>query len=103
MGIISSIMTGCFVIVCLLVIILVLLQSDKSGGAGFLGGSSQSTFGSSTADVVTKITGVLVALFLLIALALAGISSFSKSSVRDELLKTTESPVEAPAEAPAGE
>jgi preprotein translocase subunit SecG len=86
MGILITLITVVFVIVCLLLILFILLQSDKSSGMGLLGGSSQSTFGSSTADVVTKITGVLVALFLISALGLAAMSTFSKSSAKQELL-----------------
>ncbi|MFW6364906.1 MAG: preprotein translocase subunit SecG [Spirochaetota bacterium] len=88
MSIVITLITIVFVIVCILLILLILMQSDKSSGAGLLGGSSQSTFGSSTADVVTKITGVLVALFLVSALSLAAISTYSKSSAKEELLST---------------
>lgn len=88
MSILISILTVIFVIVCLLLVLLILMQSDKSSGTGLLGGSSQSTFGSSTADVVTKITGVLVALFLISALGLAALSTYSKSSAKQELLSS---------------
>ena len=71
MGALATILTVFFVILCFFLVILVLLQSDKSSGMGLLGGSSQSTFGSSTADVVTKITSVMVALFFIIGIALA--------------------------------
>ncbi|MBN2434149.1 MAG: preprotein translocase subunit SecG [Spirochaetes bacterium] len=85
MGILTTILTVVFVIVCVLAILLILLQSDKSSGMGIIGGSSQSTFGSSTADVVTKITGFLVALFLVIALTLGGLYTYSKSASRKAL------------------
>ncbi|MDA3899434.1 MAG: preprotein translocase subunit SecG [Spirochaetes bacterium] len=89
MGILITVLTVFFVIICLLIILLVLLQSDRSSGMGIIGGSSQSTFGSSTADVVTKITGFLVALFLIVALALAGLNSFSRGSSKEALEKGT--------------
>jgi preprotein translocase subunit SecG len=76
MGILSTALTVLFVIVCLLLILVILLQSDRSAGMGIIGGSSQSAFGSSTADVVTKITAVLVTLFLLGALGLAILDSY---------------------------
>ncbi len=92
MSILITILTILFIIVCILLVLLILMQSDKSSGTGLLGGSSQSTFGSSTADVVTKITGVLVALFLVSALGLAALSTYSKSSAKQELLSTEEEP-----------
>jgi len=76
MGIFLSLTTVIFVILCVLLVILILLQSDKSAGMGILGGSSQSAFGSSTADVVTKITAYLVGFFMLISLGLASMESF---------------------------
>ncbi|MBN1500519.1 MAG: preprotein translocase subunit SecG [Spirochaetes bacterium] len=78
-GIITT-LTVIFLIVCVFLILMVLLQSDKNSGMGILGGSSQSAFGSSTADVVTKITAVLVALFLLGSLGLSALESFSGKS-----------------------
>ncbi len=77
MGVLATILTVFFVILCFFLVILVLLQSDKSSGMGLLGGYSQSTFGSSTADVVTKITSVMVALFFIIGIALAVLETAS--------------------------
>ncbi len=77
MGVLSSVLTVCFVILCFFLVIVILLQTDKSSGMGILGGSSQSAFGSSTADVITKITAFMVALFLLGALGLAAIESYN--------------------------
>jgi preprotein translocase subunit SecG len=65
MGIIITISTVLFLILCILLNIIILLQSEKSAGMGILGGSSQSTFGSSTADVISKATGARWALPLL--------------------------------------
>jgi len=81
MGVLVTLSTILFVIVCFLLIIIILLQSDKGAGMGILGGSSQSAFGSSTVDVITKATGVLVALFLIGSFGLAALSS-SKANVR---------------------
>lgn len=90
MSILLSISTVLFVILCVLLIIIILLQSDKSAGLGILGGSSQSAFGSSTVDVITKITAVMVGLFMVGALALAVLQSHKSSSREKELLKKDE-------------
>jgi preprotein translocase subunit SecG len=84
MGIILSLTTVIFVVLCVLLVILILLQSDKSAGMGILGGSSQSAFGSSTADVVTKITAYLVGFFMLISLGLASMESFKIKGIERE-------------------
>lgn len=86
MGILMSIATVLFVILSALLVIIILLQSDKSAGMGILGGSSQSAFGSSTADVITKITGVLVTLFMVGSLGLAIMESYRTRSLEKDLL-----------------
>ncbi len=76
MEVLLSISNVLFIVLAVLLIIIILLQSDKSAGMGVLGGSSQTAFGSSTADVITKITTVLVAIFMLGALGLAVLQSY---------------------------
>ncbi|HQO01243.1 MAG TPA: preprotein translocase subunit SecG [Spirochaetota bacterium] len=76
MGIITTVLTVFFFILCLLLIIIILLQSDKSAGMGILGGSSQTTFGSSTADVITKITAVMAGIFMVGSLGLSVLESY---------------------------
>lgn len=88
MGVIISILSVLFFLLCVLLVVLILLQSDKSAGMGILGGSSQSAFGSSTADVITKATGVMIGLFMLGSLGLAGLNSNQTDSLKKELLKT---------------
>jgi preprotein translocase subunit SecG len=85
MTILASVATVLFIILSALLIIIILLQTDKSAGMGILGGSSQSTFGSSTADVITKITTVMVALFMLGALGLAMLESYKAKSLEQGL------------------
>ena len=70
-----------FVFFCVLLVILILLQSDKGSGMGILGGSSQSAFGSSTADVITKITAVMVGIFLLGSLGMSALESAKVKSI----------------------
>jgi len=81
MEVLLSISNVLFVVLAVLLVIIILLQSDKSAGMGVLGGSSQTTFGSSTADVITKITTVLVALFMLGALGLAVLQSYREGDI----------------------
>lgn len=76
MGVILGFLTVFFFIICALLILIILMQSDKSAGMGILGGSSQTAFGSSTADVITKITTVFVALFMLSALGISILESY---------------------------
>jgi preprotein translocase subunit SecG len=89
MTVLISIGTVLFLVLAVLMVILILLQSDKSAGMGILGGSSQSTFGSSTADIITKITGVMVAVFMLGSLGLAVLESYRVNSIEKEFGSTT--------------
>jgi len=86
MGVLTGFATVLFVILCVLLVIIILMQTDKSSGMGILGGSSQSAFGSSTADVITKITAVMVALFLLGSLGISALESMKVKSLEKALL-----------------
>lgn len=61
-----------FVLICLILIIIVLLQKGRGGGlsAAFGGAGGHSAFGSKTGDVFTKITIVIVAVFLILSMVL---------------------------------
>ncbi len=86
MGLLVTILTVFLVVLSILILLLILLQSDKSSGMGILGGGgSQSAFGSSTADVLTKATGFFVGLFLVISLGLSIIEARRPKSVVDTL------------------
>ncbi len=86
MEIMISLFTVLFVILCVLLVILILLQSDKSAGMGILGGSSQSAFGSSTADVITKISAVMIGLYMLGSLGLSVMESYNVSSIENKVM-----------------
>ena len=88
MGILITLISIMFLLLCVLLVILILLQSDKGAGMGILGGSSQSAFGSSTADVITKATGVMIGLFMIGSLGLATLESNRMDMLKKELLKT---------------
>ncbi len=92
MGILVSVTTVIFVILCVLLVILILLQSDKSAGMGILGGSSQSAFGSSTADVITKITATMVGIFMVASLGLAIMESAKSDSIKKQLQDASAAP-----------
>ncbi|HPB42198.1 MAG TPA: preprotein translocase subunit SecG [Sphaerochaeta sp.] len=83
MGVLSVIIL-ILIIVSLLLIFLVAIQDEQSEGlGGIFGGGSQTAFGSQTSSVVTKATGILAALFLVLALLVAFIN---KTPSQDRLL-----------------
>jgi len=92
MGVLISVLTVIFAVLCVLLVIIILLQSDKGGGMGILGGAGQSTFGSSTADIITKITTFLVAVFMLGSLGLSMLASKKTTSLKDKIFNAEEKP-----------
>jgi preprotein translocase subunit SecG len=62
-----------FLIVSGLLALLILVQESRGGGLGvaFGGDASESMFGTSTADVLKKVTGWLVAIFMVSSLFLS--------------------------------
>ncbi|MFA5447771.1 MAG: preprotein translocase subunit SecG [Sphaerochaeta sp.] len=84
MVVLSIILLVLFVIVSLLLVFLIAIQDEQSEGlGGIFGGGSNTTFGSYTSGVVTKATGALAILFLVLALLVAFVN---KSPSRDTLL-----------------
>ena len=63
-----------FIIVCILLVVLVLMQEGKDAGLGTIGGAAESYWGKnkgrSMEGQMVKVTKVLAVLFLLIAVAL---------------------------------
>ena len=58
-----------FLVICILLIVVVLLQKGRGGGLGAaFGGMGSSAFGTRVGDVFTWVTIVLTALFLLLAI-----------------------------------
>ena len=88
MGVLTSVVTVIFSVACVLLIIIILLQADKGAGMGILGGAGQSTFGSSTADIITKITTFFVAIFMIGAMALSALESKRVSSLKEKIFNT---------------
>src|SRR5574344_2341498 len=72
MNVVKTILLVAFVIVCILLVILVLIQNEDDNGMGSaFGGGQSAAFGAHSATVLTKTTGVLVALFFIMAFFLA--------------------------------
>ena len=61
-----------FIIVCLFMILLILIQKGRGGGlaSAFGGAGGNTAFGSKTGDVLTWATSVVFGVFLLLAVAL---------------------------------
>ncbi|MBP5158480.1 MAG: preprotein translocase subunit SecG [Treponema sp.] len=72
MGIVRTVLLVAFVIVCVLLVLLVLIQREDSNGmGGVFGGGQSAAFGSHSASVLTKTTGVLAAMFFVFAFLIA--------------------------------
>jgi len=80
-------LTVLFFIIALLLTTMILIQPGSSGGLGFIGGGSQSAFGTKTGNVMTKITTTLAALFLLVSLVLGYLNSRSGKIGTEELIE----------------
>ena len=72
MGVLGIILLVAFIIVCLLLVAIVLLQNEDGDGlGGLLGGASNVAFGSRAGNVLTRTTYVLVTLFFALSVGLA--------------------------------
>lgn len=62
-----------FILLCLLLCFIILIQESKSSGLGasFGGDASDSVFGTSTADVLKKFTAWMTAIFLVSCVVLS--------------------------------
>jgi preprotein translocase subunit SecG len=67
------ILSGVFIFVAVLMVLVILMQRPKSEGLGaaFGGGVTENIFGAQTTNVLTKITGWLAALFFLLTFVLS--------------------------------
>ena len=73
MDLLIKIVTGLFVVVALLMLLVILMQRPKSEGLGaaFGGGVTENIFGAQTTNVLTKITGWLAAFFFVLTFGLS--------------------------------
>src|SRR5215813_1513368 len=73
----TTFLTIVYVIVCVFLILVVLLQAGRGGGMGAaFGGSSQTVFGGAGAgNFLTRLTVMMAALFMLLSASLAYMST----------------------------
>jgi len=77
-----------FVIVSVLLVLMVLVQTEEGSGlGGIFGGGSGSAFGSRSGNVLTRTTTVLGTLFLIISLGLALINRAPRTGVEAEAME----------------
>ncbi len=87
-----------YVMVCVFLILVVLLQAGKGGMGAAFGGSSQTVFGSSGAgNFLTRLTVISAALFMMLSATLTYVSSRGATS-----LERARAPIRAPEEAASG-
>jgi preprotein translocase subunit SecG len=94
-----------FVLVCLLMVLVILMQRPKSEGLGaaFGGAVTENIFGAQTTNVLQRFTVWLAGIFFALTFALSVLTahrSTAGSAFRRELMKTQGAPQTSPA--PAG-
>lgn len=91
MGFLTGTVLFFFVLTSVFLILLVLFQSGKGGNAmNMMGGASQTAFGSSSADILTKTTRVTALSFILFSLLLSFL--FAKKEDKVPVIEDSSSP-----------
>ena len=79
MAVLKTVLTVLFIIICIALTVIILLQEGKSAGLGAISGAADTYWGKnkgrSMEGILVKVTRVLVILFLLISIVL-NIGSF---------------------------
>lgn len=75
-----------YIIACLFLILVVLLQAGKGGGMGAIGGGGSSTVfgGRGAATFLTRLTGIMAALFMLLSVGISLNMGANRSDVTPE-------------------
>ncbi len=100
MDIIQILTVTIFIISSLILMFFILIQSGKGGSMGILGGASQTPFGTSTVDIVEKITWWGILIFFVLSIISAIFFSFlykkidleSPSSIPEETKENSDKP-----------
>jgi preprotein translocase subunit SecG len=92
------VLTALFFVIAVVMMAIILIQPGSSGGLGFLGGGSQSAFGTQTGNVMTKLTTVLAALFFVSAFALGYLNARTSKVDTKEIMELQEAAEEMPVE-----
>jgi preprotein translocase subunit SecG len=88
MGVFGIILLVFFVIISLLLVTLVIVQNDNSQGlGGIFGGTSDTTFGTGSGNILTKVTYIVGGLFLVTAL---GLGYINRTPEDDSMLTQTQ-------------
>ena len=91
-----------FLIVCLFMTLLVLIQKGRGGGlaSAFGGAGGNTAFGSKTGDVLTWATSIVFGVFLLLAVALNLLSNSMNTKYQGGTTSSNTTPAKAPVGAP---
>ncbi len=94
----NSLVITIHIIACVVLVILVLLQSGKEGMGVIFGGGSTSLFGSSGAGgLLTKLTGAAAGIFFLTSLTFTYMSTVQHQTPKESIILDAPAPVMAPA------
>lgn len=83
MGTVGIILLVAFVIICIVLVFVVMIQNEEEGMGGLFGSNTSTAFGSHSASVLTKTTFVLVTLFIVTSFVLAMLNK--KPAVQKDL------------------
>jgi preprotein translocase subunit SecG len=91
MGIVLAIMVFVFILVCIGLILLVLIQSDKGGGisgaiGGGLGGANSLLGTQDTANILTRGTAIFGGVFLILCIAMSWVIGQQNATSQKSLL-----------------
>jgi len=95
---IMNVVAVLFVLCCLTLILIILIQKGRGGGlsAAFGGGMAGGILGSKTGDFLTWVTITLVGVFLFLAVVMAKFYKPSPATDYDVSPQTQQQPVESP-------
>jgi len=104
MNLLINLCLALFVLVCLLMVLVILMQRPKSEGLGaaFGAGVTENIFGAQTTNVLVKFTAWLAGIFFALTLALSILNAHkgtANSEFRRELMKSQAAPQGSPAPA----